>query len=223
MSNVSSDLAVAPPWQGHGRRRWTYSPGWTEHLRSRTPGEQRGSRCSGAFVKGSKPFARSDDGLLSTGVHEQVLSSLEVTFGKYTFSNWFGMIERHAVRQASCERTGRGRRIAPEVSVEPFMAEPLPSHVLGRGRAQNSSREARIPTGPRSSMLSNAYAPTRRGGPADDVDPGAVPVSRRYFGRRSARRHPRAHPLSPVGRHRLWTGGGAPALVRPGRGRNGRG
>lgn len=131
MSNVSSDLARLPLLVAGPRASEVEDLFAGVELNvsavSDTPGEAaRIKMFRSLFVKGLE--ALSLEAMMAcypTGVHEQVLSSLEVTFGKYTFPELVRhLIERHAVHgRRRANELAEVAESLREVSVEPFMAE----------------------------------------------------------------------------------------------------
>jgi 3-hydroxyisobutyrate dehydrogenase-like beta-hydroxyacid dehydrogenase len=130
MSNVSSDLARLPLLvAGQGAESLAELLGVTLNVETvdGPPGEAaRIKMFRSLFVKGLEALAlESMMACYPTGAHEQVLASLEDTFGKYTFPGLIKhLIERHAVhgrrRASELEEVAESLR---EAGVEPLMAE----------------------------------------------------------------------------------------------------
>ena len=130
MSNVSSDLARLP-LLGAGPEAEGV-PGilgvpLNYEVVSQAPGDAaRIKMFRSLFVKGLEALAlESMLACYPSGVHEQVLATLEGTFGKYSFPGLVKhLIERHAVhgerRANELEEVAESLR---EVGVEPIMAE----------------------------------------------------------------------------------------------------
>ena len=131
MSNVSSNLAKLP-LLGAGARAAELPDLFPGIALDYTPVSERPGEAArikmfrSLFVKGLEALAlESMMACYATGVHDQVLASLEGTFGKYTFPELVHhLIERHAVhgrrRAAELEEVATSLR---EAGVEPIMAE----------------------------------------------------------------------------------------------------